>query len=132
MFRSRTVLLIDGGLLPALHVKRRKGFECSLTGEELEATLCVLDPSHTKEPHKEVKAIHQKCTEHRSLWKQISLVIDHITCTFSTMTLSQTDKYLSYRGFLQVSSGATGNRHVALNIQSHFWSNSPNNVSNQV
>lgn len=51
---------LDSGLLPALHMERRKGLECSLTGEKFEATLCVLDPSHTKEPHKEVKPIHQK------------------------------------------------------------------------
>lgn len=63
----------DGGLLPALHMERRKGLERSLAGEKLEATLCVLDPSHTKEPHKEVKPIHQKRAEHRSLWKWISL-----------------------------------------------------------
>lgn len=40
------------------------------------------------------------------------------------MTLSPRDKYLSYRGFLEVSSGTTRNCHVALKIQIHFWSES--------
>lgn len=56
--------------LPSLYVERREGLERSLTCEELEAALCVLDPSHTKEPHQEVKAIHEECTKHRSLWQR--------------------------------------------------------------
>lgn len=52
------------GPLPSLHMERREGLERSLAGEELEATLRVLDPSHAEEPHQEVKAVHEKRTEH--------------------------------------------------------------------
>lgn len=61
---------VECELLPSLYMKRREGLECSLTSEKLEATLCVLDPSHAKEPHQEVKAIHEECTKHRSLWQR--------------------------------------------------------------
>lgn len=40
------------------------------------------------------------------------------------------DQYLSYGGFLQVSSGTTGNGHVALNIHRHFWSDTTYYVLN--
>lgn len=56
--------------LPTLDMERRESLKCSFTCEKLEATLCVLDPSHTKEPHQEVKAIHEKCTKDRSLWQR--------------------------------------------------------------
>lgn len=54
--------------LPSLHVERGEGLECSLPGEELEAALRVLDPSHAEEPHQEVEAVHEEGAEHRSLW----------------------------------------------------------------
>lgn len=53
-------------------MERRECLYCSLTCEKLEATLCVLDSSHTKEPHQEVKAVHKECTKHGSLWHKHS------------------------------------------------------------
>lgn len=47
-------------LLPSLYMKRREGLEGSLTCEELEATLCILDPLHTEEPDQEVEAVHKE------------------------------------------------------------------------
>lgn len=57
-------------LLPSLYVERGEGLESGLARKKLKAALRVLDASHTEEPHEEVKAIHEKCTEHRSLWKE--------------------------------------------------------------
>lgn len=51
-------------------MERRERPERSLTCEKLEAALCVLDPSHTEEPHQEVEAIHKECTKHGSLWQR--------------------------------------------------------------
>lgn len=59
-------------LLPSLYVERGEGLESGLACKKLEAALRVLDASHTEEPHEEVKAIHEKCTEHRSLWRHHS------------------------------------------------------------
>lgn len=56
--------------LPLLDVERRESFKRCLTCEKLEAALCVPDPSHTKEPNQEVKAVHKKCTKYRSLWQK--------------------------------------------------------------
>lgn len=53
--------------LPSLYMKRGEGLERSLTCEKFEAALSVLDPSHTKEPHQEVEAIHKEGTKQRSL-----------------------------------------------------------------
>lgn len=58
--------------IPSLYVERGEGLECSLACEKLEATLRVLDPSHTKEPDEEVEAVHEKRAKHRPLWKHNS------------------------------------------------------------
>lgn len=60
---SQDVTELPCWTLPSLHVEGGEGFERSLAGEELEATLRVLDPSHAEEPHQGVKAVHKKRTE---------------------------------------------------------------------
>ena len=60
---------VEHDTLPSLYMQGREGLECSLPGEELEAALCVVDASHTEEPHQEVKAVHEECTKRWSLWQ---------------------------------------------------------------
>lgn len=118
---SNKVSVVECEFLPSLYMEGREGLECSLTCEKLEAALSVLDPSHTKEPHQEVKAIHKECTKHRSLWQGHKSGYLKVRRTSSTTLWSlsrqnrQTD--LSHRVFLQVSSGTAGNRHILLNVQ---------------
>lgn len=49
--------------LPSLYMHIRKQDYGSIPGEEFEATLGVLDPTYTQEPHKEVEALHQDRTK---------------------------------------------------------------------
>lgn len=111
--------MVECELLPSLHVERREGLEGSLTCEKLEAALCVLDPSHTKEPHQEVEAIHEDCAKHRSLWQthHSCFVIGTRTWSLQLSGLQAEKYYLSYRFFFQVSSGTTGNCHIVLIVQ---------------
>lgn len=101
-------------LLPSLYVERGEGLESGLARKQLEAALRVLDASHTEEPHEEVKAIHEECTEHRSLWRETPQWLPKCWIDIFYSALSWKHSYLSYRSFLQVSSGTAGNCHVVL------------------
>ena len=65
-----TISKVTNYYLPSVYMHIIEDDRCGRTGEKLKTTLGVFYTSNTKEPHQEVKAVHQKRTENGTLKKK--------------------------------------------------------------